>query len=241
MKGFTQPLLTLLALLTVGAILAPTASAISFLLAEWLVGGVVVTAELLVEENGELLLEDTKVPALGKVVVLCSGIADGPIGPNSLSLISEVLMLNGTAVSTIPLSGTALTCAGQENCEEPLVWAVGLPLEGEVELMEDTTTFFALLTFAHAGGSTPGWEIECMKTIIGPMSDECVSSESVNEIALEGTTLLANDSLAFSELAGVKLGTCTLGGENSGILVGTWTIVVSGGGELTASSEGAVS
>jgi hypothetical protein len=237
LKTFGIAILTLLA---TAAVLAASASAATFLLAEWLVGGLAVTTELLVEATGELLLEDDKTP-LGAVIVLCSGIGTGWIGPNSLALGSEVLSLSGGPISTTSLTGTALACADQQNCEEPLAWAIGLPVEGEVELMEDTTTFFALFALPHPGGRNPGWEIECMKSIIGPLTDECISSQSVNEISLEGTTLLANDSPAFTELAEDKLGTCTQGGENSGLLEGTGAIVLSGGGELTVSSEGVVS
>ena len=52
--------------------------------------------------------------------------------------------------------------------------------------------------------------------------------------------LLAVDSDAFTELAGLKLGTCTLGGTESGVLEGSGVIRLSQGGELSASSEGVV-
>jgi hypothetical protein len=231
--------IAMLAVFAFAAVLAASASAATFLLAEWLVGGSAVTSELLTETIGELLLEDTKTP-LGAADVLCSGILDGWVGPNSLNWVTEVLSLNGTAVSSTQLSGTALTCTNQANCEEPLVWAAHLEWESEVELMEDTTTFFADLVKSHSG-TTVGWEVECMKSIIGAITDECVSAEGVSELALEGTTLLGNFSRAFTELAGAKLATCSLGGENSGIVEGGGAITLSGGGELTASSESAVS
>jgi hypothetical protein len=232
---------TMLMLFVFSALFAVSASAAVFLLAEWLVTGNTVTTELLVEATGELLLEDTKVPLLGKAVILCSGIGDGWVGPSSLSWDSEVLTLSGAATSTTVLTGTAIECTNQENCEEPLLWATNLGYEGEVELMEDGGTFFALVTLSHSGGNAPGFEIECMKSIIGAITDECSIAESVNELTLAGTTLLANDSEAFTELAGFKLGNCSLGGSESAVLEGGGAVVLNEGSELTASSEGVVS
>jgi len=235
--------IALVAVFAFGAVLAASASAVTFLLAEWLVGGQAVTTELTTEATGELLLEDTKVPLLGKAVVLCSGIFDGWVGPNSLDWVSEVLTLAKVATSTTALTGTAVECTNQENCEEPLLWAVNLGWETEVELMIDgTETFFVELLTGHAGGAGgPGYEIECMKSIIGAITDECTAGEAISQLTLNGTELLGNFSTAFSELASVKLGNCTLGGTETGVVEGGGTVVLTGGGELTASSEGVVS
>ncbi len=213
-------------------------SKLSFLLAEWLVNGVAAVAELLVETTGELLLEDTKVPLLGKAMVLCSGILTGWVGPNSLNWLSEVLTLSGAAISSTPLTGEALVCTNQENCEEPLVWPVGLPYENEAELMEDSGAFFADLLKGTKG--EVGYEIECMKSVIGAITDECKTAESVAELTLEDTTLLEKISEAFTELAGAKLANCTQGGTETGIVEGEGNETLSGGGELTASSEAVV-
>lgn len=225
-----------------GVLAASPASAVTFLLAVWLANGVEVLTALKAEGTsiGELLLEDTKVPLAGKVVILCSGVGLGLIEPNSLYIVSESLTLAGAAISSTPLVGEGLTCANEENCAEPLLWPVNLPWEGEVELMEDTTTFFAALLFPHTGGGNPGWEVQC--SILGvTTTDECTAPESVVELKLEGTTLLAVTSEAFTELAGLKLGTCSLGGAESAVLEGEAQITLVEGGELTASSEGAVS
>ncbi len=230
----------LVAVFAFGVLVAASASAVTFLLAEWLVGGVAVTTELLVETSGELLLEDTNVPLLGKAMVLCSGIFDGLVQPNSLDWVTEVLTLSGTSVSSTPLSGTALTCTNQENCEEPLVWAIGLPYETEVELMEDSGTFFADLLLAKGTGGEVGYEIECMKSVIGAITDECKTSEGVAELKLEGTNLVGVFSEAFTTLAGAKLANCTQGGTESGIVEGEGVEKLNEGGELTASSESSV-
>ncbi len=224
------------------AVAASQASAVTFLLAEWLVNGSAITAELETTGSAEVLLEDTNVPLLGKAAVLCSWIEHITIGFSIWrGIYIEILFLNGTAVSTTPLTGTALTCTNQTNCEEPLVWAVNLNWETELELMEDSGTFFANLILAHAGGGNPGWEIECMKTIVGAVTDECTASELTTEMSLEGTTLLNNFSEAFTELAGLKLANCTQGGTETGIIEGGGSLSLTGGGELTASSESSVS
>jgi hypothetical protein len=233
----------MVALFAFGAILAASAFAVTFLLAEWLVGGAAVTSELLAEvaaEPGEVLLEDTAL----KATVLCSGVGDGWIGPNSLYWGSEVLSLEGGVVNTTALSAPGLACTAQSGCEasHPVTaWIVNLPYEGEVVLMEDGgTTYFAGLLSAHPGGGTPGWEIECSILFV-KSSDECSASTSVVELTLEGTSLLAKTSEEFTLLAELKLGLCTFAGGETGILEGGGVIALVGGGELAASSEGVVS
>ena len=225
-----------------GLYTAANKSAPKFLAAEWLVGGTAVTAELSTETADELLFEDTKT-AVGKAVILCSGILDGWVGPNSLGWVSEVLNLSGEAISTTPLVGLALECTAQSGCESgsaPKVWPVNLGWETEVNLMEQSGTFFDVLTLPHSGGGNPGWELECK--ILGiAVVDECTASQGVAELALEGTSLLDKLSSAFDESAEDKLATCSQGGEESGVIEGEGTITLTGGGELTASSEGSVS
>jgi hypothetical protein len=217
-----------------------SASAVSFSLAEWLVNGSPVTSELLTETTGEFLLEDSKAFG-GKASVLCSGSLDGWVGPNSLGWISELLTLAGVAVSTIALSGTPLECTAQAGCEvgtKPKVWATNLGWEAEAELMvQGTEVFFVNLILPHAGGGNPGWEIEC--TVIGiKFVDECTAAESIAELKLEGATLLEKFSKAFSELAVVKLANCSMGGTESGVVEGEDSVILSGGGALSVSSEG---
>jgi hypothetical protein len=83
----------------------------------------------------------------------------------------------------------------------------------------------------------PGFEIQCLELGVSVV-DECTTAESVLELKLEGTTLLAVDSDAFTELAGPKLGMCTFGGTESGVLEGTGVVTLTGGVVLNASSEG---
>src|ERR1700683_4363024 len=229
--------IALVAVFAFGAVLAASASAATFLLAEWLVGGAAVTTELTTEATGELLLEDTKVPLLGKAVVLCSGIFDGWVGPNSLGWISEVLTLAGAAVSNTVLSGQALECTGQTSCETNtvvLVWPIGLPSETEVELLEQTGgPLFEVSTVKNQG-----FYISSCLVLGISAEDECTSTGgAVAELTLSGTSLVATASTAIVELNGGELGTCKNGGSETSVTEGSGTYAVSGGGELTASSE----
>jgi len=229
---------TLVALLVFGAFTAASASA-TFLLAEWLVGGGTITTELLTEVAGELLLEDTAL----KAMILCSAIADGWIGPNSLFFVTEILSLSGGSISSTVLTGTPLLCVAQEGCsttsETPNVWPVGLPYVGEAELLEQAGyTGFAVL--GSSIGSAGGFYIEC--TILGVRAtDECKATEGAAELTLVGASLVVEDSEAFTELAGFKLGVCSFAGGETAVLEGSGIISLSGGGELAASSEGVVS
>jgi len=231
--------MTLFALLAFGALTAASASA-TFLLAEWLVGGTAVATELLVEIGGELLLEDTAL----KAMVLCSGILDGWVGPNSLDFVTEVLSLSGGEINPTVLVGTPILCVAQEGCsstaETPNIWPVGLPWESELELLEQTgyTGFVILLT--SPGEGSVGYYVEC--TILGVRStDECKTTLGVAELTLSGANAVGIFSEAFTELAGAKLAQCTFAGSETGIVEGSGIYTVSGGGELTGSSEGVVS
>ncbi len=226
----------LIAVFAFGVIAVESASAApTFLLALWLVNKEELLAELLVEVDGELELEDIKVPLVGNAGVLCSGILDGWVGPNSLDYISEVLTLGGGAVNTKALTAPGLKCTNLLNCAEPsTVWAINLGWETEVELMEDEgSIFFANLLTTTNGTKNVGWEVEC-----SGLTDTCEAPEGVAQITLNagGTAVLGTFSEAFTLLAGAKIGTCSLGGAESGEVRGTGEFLPDAG-ELSASSE----
>lgn len=229
----------LVAVFAFGALTAASASAApTFLLALWLINGGVLNEVLLVESVGELLLEDSNVPILGKAMVLCSGILDGWVGPESLDYITEVLYLSGTAVSTTALSGEALVCTNQENCPEPLVWAINLGWDTELELLEQsglTVPWFVILLLSENGADKVGWEIECMGL---STTDECTASQGAARLTLSGTELIANFSNEINELAEEKFASCSVGGSESGLVEGGGPIVPDAG-TLSASSKGA--
>jgi hypothetical protein len=230
MKKFHLLGVVLVAVFAFAALTAASASAVTFLLAEWLVGGLPITAELNVEGTGEVELEEM---ILGlKIVALCSGIVDGTIGPNGLGMASELLSLAGVAISLTPLSGTALECTNDGNCPEPLVWAVHLPWESLLELMEEgTEVFFVSLGFSSGAGD-PGYYIECMGT---GTSDECRVVEGAGKATNEGSNVDGEASEAFTELAGLKLGNCSTAGNETALITGLGTLSLVGGGTLSVS------
>ncbi len=226
----------LIAVFAFGVIAVESASAApTFLLAVWLVNKEELLAELLVEVDGELELEDTKVPLVGKASALCDGILDGWVGPNSLGYVSEVLTLGGGAVNTTALTAPGLKCTNVENCAEPTtVWAVNLGWETEVELMEDGgSIFFAELLTSLNGTKTVGWEVEC-----SGLTDTCTIAQGAAEIKLNaaGTAVIGAFSEAFTLLAGNMNATCSLGGAESGVVKGEGEFLPDAG-ELSASSE----
>jgi hypothetical protein len=231
---------TLFALLAFGMLTVASASAaVTFLLAEWLVGGSGISTELLTETTGEFLLEDIAL----KSKILCSGIFDGWYGPNSLGYISEVLSLSAGLIAGTALGGSTprLRCEAQEGCSATApaeVVAVNLGWETEVELMEDDgSTFFVILFTSNNGSLAVGWTSEC--TIAGVRAeDACTTTQVVGELTLEGTNLLENFSDAFTELAELKLANCSVGGTEKALAEGGGIIALSEGGELAASSEG---
>jgi hypothetical protein len=207
----------------------------TFLLAGLLNGGNTELGEKELATTGELLLEDTKVPLLGKAKVLCSWILDflslPATEPSHLEVL-KVLNLAGTEIGT-PLVGTALECENQENCGTPLIWYVGLPwlIELELLLQDNTEIFVGLLT--KTGGGTLGWEVECMS--LG-LTDECTLTESVFGQKNVAGGVEVEFSEALTELAGLSLANCSQGGTAIGIVSGTGTTTLVGGGALTISS-----
>jgi hypothetical protein len=236
MKRFHLLGVTLLALFAFGALTAASAFAQpTFLLAEWSIGGTNVTVELRVEAAGELTLKDSGF----KASVLCSAILDGWLGPNSLDYVSEVLTL-GNGLTSNPLGSVALLCATVETCgatPAPEAWAVNIPWETELELMEqDGEIFFADFVTSPSAAKTVGWSVQC--TILGVSEeDECTAASAVSELR-PGLGPKESFSPAFTILAGAKLANCTLGGKERGEITGELTITAVEGGEVAATSTG---
>ncbi len=225
--------------LTVSASVAAQASAVTLSLAEWLVNGTQLAEgqELATETVGTVLLEDRNT-SLGASDIICSGVLEGTIGFDGLGVISELLSLGSVAISKVGLSGEALLCESVSVCEEALVWAIHLPWNTLLRLMEDGTEKFFVDNIENSGAGNPGWETECMKTILKPV-DECTFEGAVSQLTLENALLLTSLSDAFTELAELKLATCSLGGAETGIAEsGPNETRLEGGGTLSPSTEG---
>lgn len=243
MKRYQVVLVALTAVFAFVALSAVSASALTTLLALWLWNGTAITEGLNVEAEGELTLEDTKGSlGGGRAAVLCSGILDGTVNPESLGYISEVLTLAKELIETTPLTELGLTCTNITECASPLVWPVGLPWESELELVEQgTEVFFANLILPNATAKKFGWLVQCMGVLTEP-EDECTTTtEGVSQLTLEGASLLASFLETFRELMGVPLANCSRGGTGTGKVLSDEPFGVlkhETGGELSASSEG---
>jgi hypothetical protein len=233
MKRFQLLGVALVAVFAFGALVVASASALpTFLLAEWLVGGNPITAELHVDIVGELLLEDEKALGLIKAKVLCSGLLEGSMGLTGEDLITKLFDLLGNEINKTALTEAGLVCENQENCPEPLVWAINLPWNTLLELMEENNEVFFADLISSGGGGNPGWYVWCMGT---NTVDTCEAAEGVTKITAEAPNLDGMFEEAFTELAGLKLALCTLPNAETGVVEGLGTISLVETGTLTAS------
>ncbi len=218
MNGRQRFGIVMVAVLVLWAVYSASAFAAPIsLLAEWLFNNGAIANEFTTERVGTILLEDTKTP-LGASAVICTGVLAGTIDVDGLGTISDVLNVSSELIGA-PLVGLALECVEENVCEESLVWPVAMPWSTLAELMEDGTEkfFVDLIAEGPSKNGEPGWEVECMKTILKPV-DQCSGPEAVMQFSLENTLLLAGFSEAFTELAGIKLLTCSLGGAETGVI-----------------------
>jgi len=192
--------MALFAVFAFSSLAASSAFALSFELAEWLVGGNTVSAELATEGSGELLLEDTKFGA-----VTCDGILDGTVGPGSADLITKVLNLAGVEIGE--LTGTGLICTTEKTCETSTtdieVFPMKLPWDTEIELDVETGVGYDLVLGAE-------YTVKCL--LLGILGeDTCSTVETANEaVNVSGGVELKGHS--------EPLGNCTIGGTETGLV-----------------------
>jgi len=209
--------ITFLAIFAFG-VLTASASAVTFLKAQWLLNGAV-TANLSTESAGELELINTNGGKLGITAkALCSGIFVGTVGAEGLDWTSEVLNLAKEAVSLTELSGLALTCTDTSNCENPTVYPDGFPGESEAVLMVDGTEEFQVDLLFNVG-----WYVEC--TVLGTkIAELCISENTAVKQTNETSGVDGEFSDGFQTLAGGKLAICA-GSSETGEVNGLGTTV----------------
>jgi hypothetical protein len=233
MKKYQILGLALVAVFALSALVASTAGAVEFLLAEWLSAGAKITTAQATEAEGELELHSTNGGDFGvSSKLLCSGIFLGTAGPVSEDTVTTLLNLKLEEISKTELSGAGLSCTSQENCTEPLVWADELPWKTELELMVDgSETFFVDLLLKA------GYYVECL--ILGVTINElCTTPTTAVKVTNEtGGVVDQEFKDAFQTLAGLTLAECTLGGKESAEVTGLGTEKLTSGAALTASSE----
>lgn len=196
------------------------------LLAEWLWNGVAVNAELLVDTEGELLLEDVKLAT----DVLCSGILDGWVNANGEDLVTAVLNLAGEEIG-VPLTGLALECVNDKSCENPLVWPDNLSWPTLLELIELEPGVWSFVDLILGAG----WDVECMSIL--PTSELCEAAEGASAATNETMNVNGEFSEVLTELIGLKLGNCTVGGNEVAVVEGLGITLDTEGGNLQVSSE----
>jgi hypothetical protein len=199
MKRFRVLGVAVVALVAVSALTVSSASAATFLAAEWLLNGAVISSAINTEAPGEIDLINTNGGGFGiKTQILCSGIFDGTVGPKGADTVTKVLSLTGEEITET----NTLNCANSEGCEGALVNAVNLPWKTELELIGSDTgePFVDLLINA-------GYKVSC--TVLGvKITEECVAAETAVEQTAVSGGVKGVFSEAFRELAGAKKGNC---------------------------------
>jgi len=227
MKKFQIVVLSLFAVLALGALLASSASAETTLAAEWLVESKSIPAgtEDPTESTGTILLEDTKLAA----AVLCSATAVGTVTAAGKDLINTILNLKSELIEALGGLGLEVSadCTNVKTCGSPAtVWPVGLPWTTQLFLRENGT--FADRITGNAGGAF-GYEILC--TVLVDIEDTCT--------ATAGTFTVENqlEDAAIPALAIVlPLANCTQGGTETGKNeVDELTLITSSSGLLSVS------
>ena len=160
---------------------------------------------------GTLTLIDTKTP-VGVVEVGCTGEGRGSVGPGKFSRVEEI---------------TNISCSNKKNCEVLVKPAkpLNLPWQGELEETEKTVRNYIRAT----NGKGAGWSVTC-KTGIFELTDECTTEKGRTAVSRNFTFGPNNFRellvlLNFSPLAKTEDATCTIGGKESGEVLGSISLL----------------
>ncbi len=159
------------------AITSSAFAALEFTLAQWLINGARLTAEHLTDSVGELLLENVLVGAQ----LLCSGLFEGTVGPESADLTTMVYNLEARLIEE--LAGEALLCTNEKTCEKAEVWPTNLPWTTELELDTTEEKFYEL---TKGTGGEPGYHVSC--TVLGIKVEELCETAANNFVEVKNVT-----------------------------------------------------
>jgi hypothetical protein len=239
MKKFQLLGLALFAVLAVGAA-AATSSALA-LESVWLVNGNrLFSLELVLSEtignkgdnSGEILLEDSKAPLVGKTDVTCSGFDEGWVGTGSLDEITLIMSLGTTETAE-----GWIACKISVGCEAgttPEAMALNLPWLTELLLtLSGTEEIF--LDDIVAGTGEAGWLIRNCLVLGAPREDECTTNQA--SVDIDNNVTQGDVVALFLGAASNVLAHCSQSGTNSGIVEGEVLIDTVSGLSL-AVSEG---
>jgi hypothetical protein len=213
MKKLQALVLTLFAVSAFTAAIVSMASAAETLLALWLANGATFEGNLAVNAEGELLMEDEKVPILGKVAIVCSGLFEGTVnGENGGGELTMLWTLGTSQILIEPkLVGSGLLCVSQTGCESSTdleIWPIESPLLTLLFLEEPG--LFLVLVFSDGAGQAVGYEVKCL--VLGAVDeDECKAPN--NDFEFEVLNIVGGvEAMERAE----PNGTCSGGGVASG-------------------------
>ena len=201
---------------------------------QWLFEGGKITAELAVDSEGVLLLEDTKAPV--KIDFLCKNLLRGVVGALLGTFTPALGEINDIEDSEGHLN-TGLDCEAASACQGILVTVKAVHLPWKTELLLEThggvSEFIDMFTSDDGvAGDEPGYTVDCI--IIGVLTeDTCTADTSVllaNETGGVLATFDENEEINPASL-------CSLSGEESGLVIGTILSAHASGGTLSISEE----
>lgn len=211
MKKLRILVLTLFAVSVFIATVASVASAVETLLALWLANGVTFEGNLAVNAEGEVLMEDEKVPLIGKVAIACSGLFEGTVnGANGEGEAVRLWSLGSPQKSIeTGLKGEGLLCKTETGCESSTTdieaWPKELPVLTLLFLEEPN--LFLVMGFVGPGSPGLAFEIKCL--ILGAVAeDECSTLSAEGEIVNVTSGVEAKGRVEPN-------GTCTEGGAGA--------------------------
>jgi hypothetical protein len=166
--------------------------------------------------SGTLTLQDTKVPIVGTVEVICGGTDEGAIGPGKFDRVTVI---------------TPVNCKAGKNCEEvKKVEARNLPWQ--TELFETESTVRDAIKEGEAGAKEPGWKVEC-KVLGVTKADECISNKQ--SVSVSTDFFFIGFSVLLSFLKNSGKAKCEVGGAESGVVEGFDAVSSSEGWSIRAS------
>jgi hypothetical protein len=202
---------------------------------QWLEGGKAMTGPQLFQtvKTTEDAITDADGTGL-TIIMSCSWIEDGVIGPGLQRTVTEVLSL---AAGKITLS-SLLSCTNIMSCPSPQAAPADLPWLARLELMGTEAEPLFLDVLENGGQGEPGWELMCEEPLIGLVEDTCTNvatkpiGSNLENDAAENDVLetLVLEEILLCAGTGTETGSISTGAEPG-------LISLTGGGSLSVSYE----
>lgn len=164
--------LALVAVFSFCAIAAPSVFAAD----EWLIDEAPVSAQTAlgrIMTEGELLLWDMGTNG----AVLCSGLAEGTIGPGAKDVTDEILDLNGEKLETLDCPIDTEVAGNPCESSTPLILVLPLNLPWNTEVLLNAAGMF--VDDVTGTGGNPGYEVQNCLVFGLPVKDVCTGPAEV--------------------------------------------------------------